>query len=123
MRKNKLKLLKADLDVGSRLDKSFWQVYRALPTAYQELKKYREDFSQQKTNDFKYKIGVLGHEYIIYDPHISMNLITKLKNMAVDVVTAEMLDEKDLSKIISHLSKDMFWFLSKKMLGAAYHFF
>ncbi|TDX51166.1 acyl-CoA dehydratase activase-related protein [Orenia marismortui] len=123
LRNNRLNLIKAAREVGDILGKNFWQVNLALWKAWKELKAYRCQIRSRVNDNSKYKIGVLGHEYIIYDKHISMNLINKLKDMGVEVITAEMLSESCLKDGTSNLSKDLFWTLSKNMMGAAYHFF
>ncbi|OCL27011.1 hypothetical protein U472_05870 [Orenia metallireducens] len=123
LRDSKLNLFKAALEVGEVLGKGSWQVNKALWKALIELRKHRKEMKDKVNSEAKYKVGVLGHEYIIYDPHISMNLIGKLKKMGVEVITAEMLSKSSLKKGVSHLSKNMFWTLSKQMLGAGHHFF
>lgn len=67
------------------------------------------------------KIAVIGHPYNIYDKYISMNIIGKLNKYGVDVVTIEMVDERDINRQASRLSKPMFWNYGRNAYGASLH--
>ncbi|WP_035571570.1 acyl-CoA dehydratase activase-related protein [Halonatronum saccharophilum] len=123
MRSRKRDLLKSAFEVGDILGKGYIEVTKALFKALRELRRYKKEMLDKSHDRFDYKIGLLGHEYIIYDPHVSMNLIKKLRKMGVDVITSEMVDDQILEEQAKGFSKDMFWTLSKSMLGSAYHFF
>lgn len=68
------------------------------------------------------KVAVLGHPYNVYDPVLSMNLIDQLRKSNIDVVTAEMLSAQKIEEGLSGLTKELFWTLSKKVLGAGLYF-
>jgi len=68
------------------------------------------------------RIAVLGHPYNVYDPVLSMNLIDQLRRNNVDVTTAEMLPKDKIEIGLAGLSKELFWTLSKKVLGAGLYF-
>jgi len=72
---------------------------------------------------FSLRIGLLGHPYNLYDPYINMNLIKKLHNMGVAVVTPESLPIEDIEEQAGRLPKRMFWTLGKRMVGSALNFF
>ena len=65
------------------------------------------------------KIAVLGHTYNINDPFLSMNIFDRLRDLGVEVVTAEMLTEEEVQKGVSLLEKDIFWTFGKEILGTA----
>jgi len=67
-------------------------------------------------------IGLMGYVYNIYDNFISMDIISKLRNMGINVITFEMLPEDELFKQLSHLRKPLFWTFSNYLLGAGYYF-
>lgn len=68
------------------------------------------------------KVAVLGHPYNVYDPVLSMNLISQLRNNDIDVITAEMLTPEKINAGLDGLPKELFWTLSKKVLGAGLYF-
>jgi len=70
----------------------------------------------------KLKVLLLGHNYIIYDNFISMNLIDKLRNNNIDLITCEMVPQSCISQGTKRLSKDLFWTLGKNSLGAFYYY-
>ncbi|MHB1418587.1 MAG: acyl-CoA dehydratase activase-related protein [Bacillota bacterium] len=67
-------------------------------------------------------IGVLGHAYNLYDHHISMGLIPKLRQMKARVITSDNLPWRIVDEEASRLPKRLFWTLGKRMIGGAYHF-
>lgn len=67
-------------------------------------------------------IALIGHGYNIYDTYISMNIIAKLREMGVRVVTPDNLKESLVEERAGQLPKRLFWTLGKKMIGSAFHF-
>lgn len=68
-------------------------------------------------------IGLLGYVYNIYDPFISMDILSKLREMGVRVKTFEMLEEEDFNRQLKTMPKTLFWTFSDKLLAAGYHFY
>lgn len=69
--------------------------------------------------DTELNIAVLGHVYNLYDSYINMNMMQKLRNMGVNIVTIEMIDEQTINKKSSCLNKKMFWNFGRKAFGSA----
>jgi len=67
----------------------------------------------------KKRIAVVGHTYNLYDSYSSMNLIHKLKESQVDIITTEMIDFEYINKYANELEKKMFWSFGRKLLGAS----
>jgi len=67
------------------------------------------------------KIGIAGHPYNIYDSHISLNLIKRLKEWGADVVTTEMLPPPVLDHEAERLPKRLFWSYEKEVVGSVFH--
>ncbi|MDD3655974.1 MAG: acyl-CoA dehydratase activase-related protein [Atribacterota bacterium] len=68
-------------------------------------------------------IAVVGHDYLINDSYINLNLIEKLKNMKVNVLTPGMVPPNIVKKQLKKLYKPIFWSLSRKVTGAAFYYF
>ncbi|NPV26266.1 MAG: hypothetical protein HPY81_02170 [Firmicutes bacterium] len=68
------------------------------------------------------RVVVLGHGYTVYDDHLNMRLIDRLRSMGVEVVTPDSLPADIIEQESARLRKRMFWTLGKKMIGGAFHF-
>jgi predicted nucleotide-binding protein (sugar kinase/HSP70/actin superfamily) len=67
------------------------------------------------------RIGIAGHPYNVYDPYISLNLIKKLRDWGVDIVTTEMIPPRTLEREAERLPKRLFWSFEKEVVGSAFH--
>lgn len=65
-------------------------------------------------------IGLLGYVNNIYDNFVSMNTISKLKEMGANIITFDMLDE-DIVKIHKQEIKQPFWIFTRKIYNASRH--
>ncbi len=68
-------------------------------------------------------IGLLGYVYNVYDNFVNMDVINKLRELNVNVITFDMLDEDELMDHVKAMDKRLFWTFSNKLLGAGYKFF
>ncbi len=69
------------------------------------------------------RIGLIGYVYNIYDPFLNMNIIEKLRELNVDFITFDMLEEAQLQEKIKDMEKTLFWTFSNKLLGAGLRLF
>jgi len=69
------------------------------------------------------KIGLVGYVYNIYDSFISMDVLEKLRELQVDFVTFDMMEETDLKQAIAGMRKPLFWTFTNKLMGAGYKMF
>jgi predicted nucleotide-binding protein (sugar kinase/HSP70/actin superfamily) len=67
------------------------------------------------------KIVLLGHPYVLYDSHISMDLIKKLRFHGFTVLTQDNFDNKVINQKALIMDKKMFWTFGRKILGAAFY--
>ena len=96
---------------------------KILKAYYIALKKHNahKAASQEKNNKKKgLNIMVVGHSYNIYDEHISMNTIKKLKQQHINVITPEDIDQKRISYYSKQVSKRMFWTCGKTIVGSTF---
>ncbi|HHV98850.1 MAG TPA: hypothetical protein GXX36_04640 [Clostridiaceae bacterium] len=66
-------------------------------------------------------ILVIGHPYNLYDSYINMDLVKKLRNNGVNLITVDMQDESTINKKASFLNKPMFWNFGRLAIGTAMH--
>ncbi|MDD5604240.1 MAG: acyl-CoA dehydratase activase-related protein, partial [Eubacteriales bacterium] len=67
-------------------------------------------------------IGLMGYVYNICDNYISMDIIGKLKEKGINVITFEMLGPEIPYSNLKHLRKPLFWTFSNYLLGAGHYF-
>ena len=65
-------------------------------------------------------IGLIGHPYIIYDRQISMNVLDKLSNLGINVITPDMVAVYHPAKMATCLDKEIFWCYCSHLAGAAF---
>ncbi len=66
-------------------------------------------------------ILVIGHPYNLYDSYVNMDLINKLRQNGVNVLTVEMQDEGIINKKCKTLNKPMFWNFGRLAMGTIMH--
>jgi len=79
--------------------------------------------SPRKDVEIPVNIAVLGHDYLINDSYLNMDLINKLKKMNVNILTPEMVHPNIVKKQLKKLYKPVFWSLSRKVVGSAFYYF
>ncbi|WP_425061410.1 hypothetical protein SCACP_27400 [Sporomusa carbonis] len=116
LRQNNRSLYEAIVSVGRTLGRgaipSLYAWYRAWKHRHQLPTAYQSDIKRQR-------IGLIGHSYIIYDRQISMNIINKLRDIGFDVITPEMVSNRQATAAAKVLGKKIFWSNSHHMAGAA----
>ncbi|NLD48469.1 MAG: hypothetical protein GX660_14985 [Clostridiaceae bacterium] len=76
----------------------------------------------KKNTDSELNIAVLGHPYNIFDRHINMNLIEKLRDSGVNIITTDMADNSIVNEKAQLLSKKTFWNYGRKAVGSILHY-
>ena len=143
MSKKYRNLYKAVHDVGKTFTNNPFKIYRAYKAGINSLNTFKQLIAQglfphealkemdkgliaqKKMSDAsktKLTIALVGHPYNLYDPYISMNLINKLRQMGVKVVSSDNLTELQVDNYANKLPKKLFWTLGKRMIGSAFYF-
>ncbi|MDQ2085479.1 acyl-CoA dehydratase activase-related protein [Herbivorax sp. ANBcel31] len=136
LRKSNGNVLKAIIEIG----KFFTQDVKSIKYAYEKaLENYNQfkkrvrqgivptDILEKKFNviknnsEYKLNIALIGHVYNIYDKYSSMNLIEKLKNDDINIITIDMIDSEIINENVKALKKQMFWNYGRKAIGTALH--
>lgn len=63
-------------------------------------------------------IGVMGYVYNVYDKFISMDILKRLREKGIKVVTFEMLDDKIIDNPKEDTNKPLFWIFARKIYNA-----
>ncbi len=135
MRNSRMGLYKAALKAAEPFTKNSMKVIKALYRAMGEQRKFEVKLKSGLTpleilEKKKYKntgpdslvIALLGHPYLIYESFINMDLIQRLSEMGVRLISPEMLEDTIIFENAAKQPKDLFWTLNKKVMGAAYYF-
>ena len=83
---------------GYNLCKSRVKARQVTKIALGKLSSYREELKDQyyqKIKSEKPKIILISHPYNIYDPFINLNIINKLKELGVEVITIDLIPYKE----------------------------
>lgn len=128
--------VKAYLPLMSILGVSHHQVSKAVKKAREEFKRFREICFKgyaldeaidiylgkkiappSKNSDLT--IGVMGYVYNIYDNFVSMEIVRRLRDMGVRVITFDMLRDEDTHNLKENTTKNLFWVFTRKIYNVA----
>ena len=73
-----------------------------------------------KLPNYQTTIGLLGYIYNVYDPFISMEIIKRLREMKVRIITFDMLSEEELLRYRATNTRPIFWTFADKLYQAAH---
>lgn len=97
-----------------------WREFRALSLQGADLNQAlagKGGAEVAATADTPLTVGVAGYVYNLYDPYVSMDILAKLRQMGVRVITFEMLPDDVLQSALARVPKKLFWTFSDKLLA------
>ncbi|MFW6238456.1 MAG: acyl-CoA dehydratase activase-related protein [Halanaerobiales bacterium] len=140
LRKGLFPLYKIAVKIGKELAINPWRARYACRCAINTMRNYKKillqgytsqeafarlenegGYEREKQESARFRVGVLGHSYIINDDHLSMDLISELKKRKIEVLTQEMLPDEKIEKFASKQEKKLFWYFNRHIMGAAYY--
>ncbi len=135
LRKSRIGLYYAAKEAARPFTKNNWQIMRGLFKAFSAQRNFDLEMKQGKTpleilelQEFpepepeSLTLALLGHPYLIYESFINMNLISRMRDMGVRLITPEMMPNSLIRKNAAKQPKNLFWTLNKVTLGAANYF-
>ncbi len=75
-----------------------------------------------KETNFSLNVALIGHPYNLYDIDISKDLLSLAKSLGMEVVTSDLLSEKEIDHEVSDLSKEIYWSSGREIVGSLFHF-
>lgn len=69
--------------------------------------------------DMTLKVALIGHPYMLNDRQISRDIVGKLADLGVGVVTADSVDPRTAENVTRRLTKRIFWHYCHRLAGAA----
>lgn len=136
LRKSNKRILEAVLKVGKIFTQDVKHIKSAYKKAIESYYEFRKKVKEgalpcdilegkfnviRKSSKCKLNIALIGHSYNIYDRYSSMNVIEKLKNNDIDIITIDMIEDEIINNNIKALKKPMFWNYGRKAIGTASH--
>lgn len=138
-RRNDTADLKCYMPIAKKLNISAHKMKAALKAAAADFEKFRGYCRRGLTLDeaamvlfdkipiknfevpkYDITIGLLGYIYNVYDPFISMEIIKKLREMKVRIITFDMMTDEELLKYRHTNTRPIFWTFADRLYQAAH---
>jgi predicted nucleotide-binding protein (sugar kinase/HSP70/actin superfamily) len=68
------------------------------------------------------RIAFVGHPYNLFDIDINKDLLALAKSLEMEIVTSDLLSEKEIDREVSSLSKEIYWSSGREIVGSLFHF-
>lgn len=123
----KLNVTEEQMKNAAQVAGDYWRTFRKnnkMGYTFQEAYDMTESnikINKPERNNETLKIALLGYVNNIYDNFVNMGVIDSLKDLNVEFVTFDMLDEDIIMEEIADMDKQLFWTFTNKLLGAGYN--
>lgn len=120
---NKKRFYLSVFEIGIKFNNDLLKLYLAYKKAQKETEKFRKEklYMLNKGNNKKIKIGILSHLYVIYDKFIGTNILNKLREFDISLITPDMIPYDKFSKNLK-IPNDIIWYSEKKKF-ISFHYF
>lgn len=133
-------LLRSFLKIGEKLGASKKEAKQALVRGEQSYLKFKKEWNDRinqlpakdlfqvniptpsKDKRATLRVAFVGHPYNLFDNDINKDILTMTKNLGIEIVTSDLLSEKEIDRQISDLSKEIYWSSGREIVGALFHF-
>ena len=68
------------------------------------------------------RIAFIGHPYNLLDIDINKDLLALAKSLDMEIMTSDLLSEKEIDREVSGLSKEIYWSSGREIVGSLFHF-
>lgn len=140
LRKGKLELWRVCRRIGRIFRANVWRIYSAYRLALDAFRRFNVllqegrtssdamdilengENSQKKEESYELTVALVGYPYEIYDRFISCDVVKKLQDLNVKVVTVDMLPDSVFESSPKIVTKELFWFFSDRAVKGGVHF-
>ena len=140
LRKGGIPLLRSFVKMGEKLGASRQESKRAFREAEESFSKFQKDWvdrinrlptSQLFEMDVptppvgrkaSLRIAFIGHPYNLFDIDINKDLLALAKSLEMEILTSDLLSEKEIDREVSGLSKEIYWSSGREIVGSLFHF-
>jgi len=100
----------------------FDEALEAIENQEQEMREKEKSEAKQKTKNSSLCIAIIGHNYVFYDTYISFDIIQKLRERGIVVVSSDRLSDMQIDKSLKDLEKKPHWSIGSRILGSTIHY-
>ncbi len=140
LRKGGHALLRSFVRMGERVGASRHESQRAFREAGRFFSKFHQDWLDRinrlptgqlfETNvptpltgrATSLRIAFIGHPYNLFDVDINKDLFALAKSLEIEILTSDLLSEKEIDREVSGLSKEIYWSSGREIVGSLFHF-
>jgi predicted nucleotide-binding protein (sugar kinase/HSP70/actin superfamily) len=140
LRKGGVSLFQSFLKIGKKLGASDQESKKAFGEAEDFFSKFRKgwvDRINRLPTGQLFEMGIrtpseggrgplgvafIGHPYNLFDVDINKDLLSLAKGLGMEIVTSDILSEKEIDHEISDLSKEIYWSSGREIVGSLFHF-
>jgi predicted nucleotide-binding protein (sugar kinase/HSP70/actin superfamily) len=69
-----------------------------------------------------FRIAFIGHPYNLFDIDINKDLLALAKSLGMEIMTSDLLSEREIDQEVSGLSKEIYWSSGREIVGSLFHF-
>lgn len=110
------RLFNWSMTIGHAINKRNYTVKKAFNKAFERQMKYKNFINQ---HEYRIKVLLLGHSYLVLDSFINMNIIQKLNQLNIGVISSDCVSDEFIHSQIGNLRKKPFWYDYKQSYGSA----
>ncbi|ERJ12950.1 acyl-CoA dehydratase activase-related protein [Haloplasma contractile] len=78
-----------------------------------------KDYLKSELETDQKKIMIMAHPYIIYDNYLNMNVINKVRDAGLEVITPDMLHDDLINDSAKRYDGKLFWTFAKHLIGTS----
>jgi predicted nucleotide-binding protein (sugar kinase/HSP70/actin superfamily) len=68
------------------------------------------------------RVALIGHPYNLFDIDINKDILMAARKLGMEILTSDLLTEKEVDQRISGLSKEIYWSSGREIVGSLFHF-
>jgi len=140
LRKGGISLLRSFVKIGGKLGASGQESKRAFREAERSFSKLQQDWVDRINRlptgqlfemdvatppgrrETSLRIAFIGHPYNLFDIDINKDLLALAKSLSMEIITSDILSEKEIDREVSGLSKEIYWSSGREIVGSLFHF-
>lgn len=118
-------MLKTFSTIGKMFSNNNSTIRKAYKDAQNQLKEYRDNLlleiptRKNKSKNDKLNILILGHNYVIHDRFLNMDIVEKIGRNDIGIILPEYVSEKDYRDNTDQYKKRIFWTHGRIIIGGA----
>jgi predicted nucleotide-binding protein (sugar kinase/HSP70/actin superfamily) len=140
LRKEGIPLLRSFMNIAEKLGTSRQESRRAFREAEESFSKFQKDWGERINRlstgqlferdvptppagrETSMRIAFIGHPYNLFDIDINKDLLALAKSLEMEIMTSDLLSEKEIDREVSGLSKEIYWSSGREIVGSLFHF-